>query len=799
MQSCPRASKATVICYIVTPEPLKEIRGWTDDSNSWTATVYGLVDTDPSDSAAHLEMEEVYQKHNACAHRLKDELLLYNYHLRRHSSMLAHSIMCIRNVTIGAYKATPPGSPLGTRETPRTQYQASGLYQIVLKPLQLDDSPSSKGNQVEDRAYGYERPVIESEHSACIIAKSYRPLARSWSYDNVPMYQPMKMPPSIKKRKVKQIVDGVEKEVTIQVQVENNGKHLFNFPDKEYYARHEWRRTSHILSHLPLFISSSGTLHTCYNPLAVVQHYTQAVDLMPRFIMQPELESNSELSDLTESEGRANLSVLVQDTDCVTFKKKLGKNTQNSRYATYDIRLIVIGQHAVFTALRAEYPDFVYEREIFDKGVTVDVILFLQKCCNKENLLVSAISPVDMHGLVVDLQKVASQGMPVHSHSLSPSTPRNLEAVVLATNDHRHIPIIEGECRLSDFDYLWIQGLPFVSVPWSIVKSLMAHAKTLSIHFCNDVYICIWAECMEVEGPKLYAAMTSRQNGSTRLHINISDMVNIMVDDGKVLWHIFSSEHLETLKEFVVSKLQDDNQQSFSQIDSISSYHVYLTDKHLKTLKAHYNVRPFTFEQHHCDVVFIPAGCAHQVSNITLCAKIAMDFLAPQSLQQCIKVDQNLHTCCQTNKDTLELSLLLFHCWMALSVFKKQLIQAKETDITDSALSNQANSTPVAAASNPHSDFRSAILNVLSEVQPPMVTPAPYVGTLPMSTNFYSQPHIIPYPYAVHPHMYAPPSPGFQPTPAVAAGSFASVFSVTSHAAVLCILFEKLEHVKIVI
>lgn len=47
----------------------------------------------------------------------------------------------------------------------------------------------------------------------------------------------MKMPPSIEKRKVKQMVDGVEKEVTIEVEVENNGKRLFNFPDKQYYTR----------------------------------------------------------------------------------------------------------------------------------------------------------------------------------------------------------------------------------------------------------------------------------------------------------------------------------------------------------------------------------------------------------------------------------------------------------------------------------------------------------------------------------------------------------------------------------
>ncbi|KAF9486737.1 hypothetical protein BDN71DRAFT_1514679 [Pleurotus eryngii] len=121
--------------------------------------------------------------------------------------------------------------------------------------------------------------------------------------------------------------------------------------------------------------------------------------------MQPEPESNSELSDLTESEGEANLSVLVQDTDCVAFKKKLGKKYTKLTKAyimeiswftkrdTIDLRRVhelpqskfdIDLQGGRFTrfecdsALRAEYPDFVYEREIFDKGVTVDVILFLQ-------------------------------------------------------------------------------------------------------------------------------------------------------------------------------------------------------------------------------------------------------------------------------------------------------------------------------------------------------------------------------------------------------------------------------------
>ncbi|KDQ32439.1 hypothetical protein PLEOSDRAFT_1111152 [Pleurotus ostreatus PC15] len=186
--------------------------------------------------------------HNACAHRSKgvystvgtkdistiptpapspqsyeDELLLYNYH---------SSFVRARSLTPSCASGKSRSAP--TKQRPLVHPLAQG--KLLAPNLKLRDhtgscpslssstvrSPSSKGSQVEDGAYGYRRPVIET---------------RSWSYDNVPTYQPMKMPPSIEKRKVKQMVDGVEKEVTIEVEVENNGKRLFNFPDKQYYTR----------------------------------------------------------------------------------------------------------------------------------------------------------------------------------------------------------------------------------------------------------------------------------------------------------------------------------------------------------------------------------------------------------------------------------------------------------------------------------------------------------------------------------------------------------------------------------
>ncbi|KAJ0755528.1 putative transcription factor & chromatin remodeling &Metalloenzymes JmjC family [Helianthus annuus] len=45
----------------------------------------------------------------------------------------------------------------------------------------------------------------------------------------------------------------------------------------------------------------------------------------------------------------------------------------------------------------------------------------------------------------------------------------------------------------------------------------------------------------------------------------------------------------------------------------------------------------------HCDIadaVFIPAGCPHQVRNLKSCTKVAMDFVSPESISECIRITQ---------------------------------------------------------------------------------------------------------------------------------------------------------------
>jgi lysine-specific demethylase 3 len=43
-------------------------------------------------------------------------------------------------------------------------------------------------------------------------------------------------------------------------------------------------------------------------------------------------------------------------------------------------------------------------------------------------------------------------------------------------------------------------------------------------------------------------------------------------------------------------------------------------------------ITPWHFEQYLDEAVFIPAGCPHQVRNLTSCVKVASDFLSPEGL-----------------------------------------------------------------------------------------------------------------------------------------------------------------------
>ena len=104
--------------------------------------------------------------------------------------------------------------------------------------------------------------------------------------------------------------------------------------------------------------------------------------------------------------------------------------------------------------------------------------------------------------------------------------------------------------------------------------------------------------------------------GTTRLHMDMADAVNMMVyaepcadgTPGGARWDLFRAEDAPAIRKFLT-----DRYKLASGIDPIHSQQFYL-DKQLRAeLYAKTGVRSHQVIQRQGEAVFIPAGCAHQV------------------------------------------------------------------------------------------------------------------------------------------------------------------------------------------
>jgi [histone H3]-dimethyl-L-lysine9 demethylase len=119
----------------------------------------------------------------------------------------------------------------------------------------------------------------------------------------------------------------------------------------------------------------------------------------------------------------------------------------------------------------------------------------------------------------------------------------------------------------------------------------------------------------------MYNAMavieTRGSKGSTRLHMDMADAVNIMLhaerrpdgEPGVAAWDLFRAEDANLLRKFLKKRYNGSLQH-----DPIHSQQVYLDNTLRKELFEEYGVKSHRIYQKPGDAVFIPAGCAHQVS-----------------------------------------------------------------------------------------------------------------------------------------------------------------------------------------
>jgi len=206
-------------------------------------------------------------------------------------------------------------------------------------------------------------------------------------------------------------------------------------------------------------------------------------------------------------------------------------------------------------------------------------------------------------------------------------------------------------------------------------------------------------------GPKMYIAYGSPlypEYGSTNLHLDMSDAVNLIVYVGipkgeswqqhylagiravdeagcdiatrkrvrqkgvvvGALWHIFHPRDADKIRDFLNKVSLEKGQKLEPHNDPIHDQSVYLDGQLRQRLFDEYGVVGYAYPQCEGDTIFIPAGAPHQVRNIHNCIKVAEDFVSPENLEWCFyQTEEFRHlTDHHTNhEDKLQIKNILYH------------------------------------------------------------------------------------------------------------------------------------------
>ncbi|KAM7360770.1 lysine demethylase 3 [Cochliomyia hominivorax] len=225
-------------------------------------------------------------------------------------------------------------------------------------------------------------------------------------------------------------------------------------------------------------------------------------------------------------------------------------------------------------------------------------------------------------------------------------------------------------------------------------------------------------------GPKMYNAYGSAfhpDKGTTNLHLDISDAVNIMVyvgipedSDSKsqiaasckaiamggcefltrarvqkknvlpgALWHIFPARDADKIRDLLNRVTLEKGYRLEPDHDPIHDQNWYLDDKLRARLFNEYGVEGYPIVQCLGDAVFIPAGAPHQVQNLHNCIKVAEDFVSPENITHCFHLTHEFRRLSHSHtnhEDKLQIKNIVYHaikdcCTILTRALEKRLDQ----------------------------------------------------------------------------------------------------------------------------
>lgn len=172
-------------------------------------------------------------------------------------------------------------------------------------------------------------------------------------------------------------------------------------------------------------------------------------------------------------------------------------------------------------------------------------------------------------------------------------------------------------------------------------------------------------------GPKMYAAYAGSSGseiGTTQLHLDAADAINILKHSGGpngepgAIWDLFRREDADGLRDYIRFKFG----QIYAISDPIHDQAFYLSDEILEDIYLCKGIRSYRVFQKQNEVVLVPAGCPHQVRNLHPCVKLAMDFVAPEGVASCLLLASQFRMLPPSHRrgvDILGTSTLLARSW----------------------------------------------------------------------------------------------------------------------------------------
>ncbi|XP_023290745.1 lysine-specific demethylase 3A isoform X2 [Orussus abietinus] len=206
-------------------------------------------------------------------------------------------------------------------------------------------------------------------------------------------------------------------------------------------------------------------------------------------------------------------------------------------------------------------------------------------------------------------------------------------------------------------------------------------------------------------GPKMYNAYGSAlhpNKGTTNLHLDISDAVNVMVyvgipKDGDndehvkealraideagcdiltrrrvrergeapgALWHIYAARDADKIRDLLNAVALERGARLEPHHDPIHDQSCYLDGPLRERLYREYGVEGYAIVQCLGDAVFVPAGAPHQVRNLHNCIKVAEDFVSPENVSHCFHLTQEFRALSDTHtnhEDKLQIKNIIYH------------------------------------------------------------------------------------------------------------------------------------------